>query len=78
MEAITASGDQLIHYGDREIPLRTRSGNQLLVRFHVMNVQKNILSMGKLSQRGHEIRLGETGAIHYHGTERVILISWIR
>lgn len=70
LEAVTASGDKLVHYGDREVSLKTRSGHSLRIMFHVMNVQKNILSLGKLSQRGHELRLNEKATIHYHGSER--------
>ena len=39
IQAHTATGDAITHFGDRDVSLITRSGEELLVRFHIMSVK---------------------------------------
>ena len=62
IDAITASGKPLKHYGDKVIHLRTKSQNSISCRFHVMNVSRPILSVGRLAQQGHVVKFTPDGA----------------
>ena len=66
VEYVNANGATMPNRGEKRIPIKTGNGSECTLRVQVTDVQRTLLSVGRVCDTGHEVVFHKTGGYIRH------------
>jgi predicted Zn-dependent protease len=70
---LTADGRSLTRYGCRFIKVKHGRGKKAIIRFEVLSINRPILSVARLRERGYTVNFGKKLYLEREGAKEMLL-----